>query len=80
MYIACIYNINGCAIVKEVADGKFKEIHHRKPVLLDDNEIDVWLKGDMVRNSKLSKNIEIFKVSNYINSVKNNDVKCIEQI
>ena len=80
IHIAGIYNNNGCAIVTEEADVKFKEIHHRKPVLLDDNEIDVWLKGDMVRNSKLSKNIEIFKVSNYVNSVKNNDVKCIEQI
>ena len=79
IHIAGIYNDNGCAVITEEADSKFKEIHHRKPVLLDDNEIKVWLEGDIVRNSMLSKDIEIFRVSSYVNSVKNNDIKCIEQ-
>ena len=79
IHIAGIYNDNGCAVITEEADSKFKEIHHRKPVLLNDNEIKVWLEGDIVRNSVLSKDIEIFRVSSYVNSVKNNDIKCIEQ-
>ena len=80
IHIAGIYNNNGCAVITEEADNKFRDIHHRKPVLLNEDEIKAWLQGDIVRNSKLSEDIEIFRVSNHVNYVKNNNVKCIEKI
>ena len=80
MYKRQIYNNNGCAVITEEADNKFRDIHHRKPVLLNEDEIKAWLQGDIIRNSKLSEDIEIFRVSNHVNYVKNNDIKCIEQI
>ena len=77
--MAGIYNENGCAIITEESKGDLKDIHHRQPVLLSDNEIKLWLNGDNVHSSKLSNIISIHKVSTYVNSAKNNDHKCIEK-
>ena len=79
IHMAGIYNENGCAIITEESKGDLKDIHHRQPVLLSDNEIKLWLNGDNVHSSKLSNIISIHKVSTYVNSAKNNDQKCIEK-
>ena len=79
IHMAGIYNENGCAIITEESKGDLKDIHHRQPLLLSDNEIRLWLNGDNVHSSKLSNIISIHKVSTYVNSAKNNDQKCIEK-
>ena len=80
IHIAGIYNSTGCAIVTQQSQGNLKEIHHRQPVLLNDNEIKLWLCGQHVQGSKLSDCINIHKVSSYVNSARNNDERCIERI
>ena len=79
IHMAGIYNSTGCAIVTQQSLGVLKEIHHRQPVLLGDDEIKEWLAGATVQNSKVSESIDVYKVSTYVNSVKNNDERCIEK-
>ena len=79
IHMAGIYNSTGCAIVTQQSLGVLKEIHHRQPVLLRDDEINEWLAGLTVQNSKVSESIDVYKVSTYVNSVKNNDERCIEK-
>ena len=79
IHMAGIYNSTGCAIVTQQSLGVLKEIHHRQPVLLGDDEIKAWLAGETVQNSKVSESIDVYKVSTYVNSVKNNDERCIEK-
>lgn len=79
IHMAGIYNSTGCAIVTQQSLGVLKEIHHRQPVLLGDDEINEWLAGATVQNSKVSESIDVYKVSTYVNSVKNNDERCIEK-
>ena len=43
IHMAGIYNSTGCAIVTQQSLGVLKEIHHRQPVLLWDDEINEWL-------------------------------------
>ncbi len=78
--IAGIYNDIGCAIITRSAIGKAKTIHHRQPVLLTDDETQAWLNGGNLFDSKLSERVEIYKVSSYVNSPRNNGSKCIERI
>ena len=79
IHMAGIYNSTGCAIVTQQSLGVLKEIHHRQPVLLGDDEINEWLAGETVQNSKVSESIDVYKVSTYVNSVKNNDERCVEK-
>ena len=79
-HLGGIYNKNGCAIVTKESIGKLKEVHHRQPVLLDHNEVEPWLSGNNIFDSKITNNISLHEVSTYMNSVKNNDGKCIERI
>lgn len=79
IHMAGIYNSTGCAIVTQQSLGVLKEIHHRQPVLLGDDEINEWLAGATVQNSKVSESIDVYKVSTYVNSVKNNDERCVEK-
>ena len=79
IHMAGIYNSTGCAIVTQQSLGVLKEIHHRQPVLLRDDEINEWLAGLTVQNSKVSESIDVYKVSTYVNSVKNNDQRCVEK-
>ena len=79
IHMAGIYNSSGCAIVTQQSLGVLKEIHHRQPLLLGDDEINEWLAGATVQNSKMSESIDVYKVSTYVNSVKNNDQRCVEK-
>ena len=79
IHMAGIYNSTGCAIVTQQSLGVLKEIHHRQPVLLGDDEINEWLAGATVQNSKVPESIDVYKVSTYVNSVKNNDERCVEK-
>ena len=79
IHMAGIYNSTGCAIVTQQSLGMLKEIHHRQPVLLGDDEINEWLAGETVQNSKVSESIDVYRVSTYVNSVKNNDERCVEK-
>ncbi len=72
--------VNGCAIITKEANEKLSKIHHRMPVMLKSNEGRDWLKGKDVFTSSLSERVEYFSVDKIVNSPRNNDERCIEEI
>ena len=79
IYMAGIYNSAGCAVVTEESKGELKDIHHRQPVLLNDEGIHLWLEGSEPQDNDIYKSIHTYEVSTYVNSTKNNDKKCTEK-
>ena len=46
-YLAGVYQSGiGCAVVTQSATEPLAEIHHRQPVLLDDQSLHMWLDGE----------------------------------
>lgn len=72
--------VKGCAIITKEANEKLSKIHHRMPVMLKSNEGRDWLKGKDVFTSSLSERVEYFSVDKIVNSPRNNDERCIEEI
>ena len=78
--------------IRKEYDILVNELRQFNPELLDkprvlaltksdlvDDEIKEWLAGETVQNSKVSESIDVYKVSTYVNSVKNNDERCVEK-
>ena len=80
-YFAAIYNDAGGAIVTIDAQASLKNIHHRQPMVLNAEEIKEWLFSEkQVIFSKIIDAISSYEVSKYVNSPRNNDTKCVQQI
>ena len=73
-------DVKGCAIITKEANEKLSKIHHRMPVMLKSNEGRDWLKGKDVFTSSLSERVEYYPVDKIVNSPKNNDERCVEEI
>ena len=74
-----------CAIVTTAANDQMKKIHERMPVILDDDEQKYWLEGSALDflpllKKEITQTLTINPVSKHVNSVKNDDKKCIEVI
>ncbi|PKL16767.1 MAG: hypothetical protein CVV49_14730 [Spirochaetae bacterium HGW-Spirochaetae-5] len=74
-------------IITTEASDVMKPIHERMPLILDRDNLMLWLGGDY--NHLLHKDIissfntgtlNIYQVSDYVNSYINNSPECIEQI
>ena len=78
--MAGLHNERGCCIVTKGASEKFKDIHHRQPFLLTDEQISDWLSGEPFIKDRCSSSIIIDKVSSLVNTPKNNSPECIEPI
>ena len=78
---AGIYNeyqgVNGCAIITKEANENLGKVHHRMPILLENNEARNWLQGEDVYASNLSEKIEYYPVSMFVNSPRNNTEDCV---
>ncbi len=72
--------VKGCAIITKEANEKLSKIHHRMPVMLKHNEGRDWLKGKDVYSSSLSELVEYYPVDKIVNSPRNNDERCVEEI
>ena len=72
--------VKGCAIITKEANEKLSKIHHRMPVMLKSNEGRDWLKGKDVFTSSLSERVEYYSVGKIVNSPRNNDERCVEEI
>ena len=78
------YLVPSYTIVTKDAQKELSRIHPRMPVILPHNHLDKWLQTENHSVSialELAKNaeqtLEIFPVSNLVNSAKNNSPKCI---
>jgi putative SOS response-associated peptidase YedK len=70
----------GCAIITKEATKQLSEVHNRMPVIIADDDFDSWLSGKYVFDSKLSENINYYRVSAIVNSPRNNDKTCMESL
>lgn len=69
---AGLYNEIGCLILTRNSTKKINHIHHRQPVLLNDNEILRYLEGEDILNSSANNEIEFHRVSKHVNNPQNN--------
>lgn len=74
-------------IITTEASAGMRSIHDRMPIILDSKNIMLWLGDEYnherdkdIINSYNTKSLEIYPVSDYVNSYANNSIKCIEQI
>ena len=73
-------DVKGCAIITKEANERLSKIHHRMPVMLKSDEGRDWLKGKDVFTSSLSERVEYYSVGKIVNSPRNNDERCVEEI
>jgi putative SOS response-associated peptidase YedK len=77
-------DINSCTIITTTANATMKEIHDRMPVILEKMNIVAWLDPGKEQADLLAmlapypeSLIEIYPVSNKVNSPRNNGPECI---
>jgi len=76
---------NSCTIITTEASTQVSRIHNRMPVILKSDSVDLWLDME-IQDTVRVENIllqgyetafSIRPVSQYVNSLKNNDEKCL---
>ena len=75
-----------CALLTTEPNEKIATLHDRMPVILEADQWELWL-DDKSNYSELNRlfvplssdNIKYFRVSEYVNSVKNDGMMCIEK-
>ena len=80
IFVGGLYNESGCLCVTKEAVKPISEIHNRQPLLLSENQIQLWLEGSYILSDDISKNISIHQVSPYVNTPAHNDSKCVQPI
>ena len=73
-------NETGCCIVTKQAEDNFTFVHHRQPIVLKEEEINLWVNGEDYFNSNLAIQISAYKVSKQVNSPRNNEQSNIDQL
>ena len=71
-YFAGIFNESGCCILTRASANELSHIHHRQPVLLNENEIGEYFMGQNIYDSSANYNINFYRVSKDVNNPKNN--------
>jgi putative SOS response-associated peptidase YedK len=81
-------DIISTTIITCEANKELQHIHNRMPVIMNRELIDLWLDesfnnikdlSDML-NPYQEEYMEFYPVSNYVNSPKNNDIRCVENL
>ena len=81
-------SVISCAIITTEANHKLNFIHHRMPVLLDDDQFDTWLDPKQTDPARLTSMLRpyrrepmaAFPVSTFVNKAANNDERCWQPI
>jgi len=77
-----------CTLLTKDANDFMKEIHHRMPIILPEDQEDTWLKQSFSSAKEAhqflqqvdTKEFTAYPVSDIVNNAKNNEVACIEPI
>ena len=84
MYVAGIYNNDEFCLITEEAQDNIRQIHHRQPVILNEQDIDKYLDSSedvtpflFERNKP---NFEFYEISKDVNRPQNNSSNLIEKI
>ena len=80
-YMAGIYQPGiGCAVVTQGATEPLAEIHHRQPLLLDEQHLDVWLNGAQSSEELPTLEISLHPVSSRVGDTRYDDRDLIAQV
>ncbi|MAR78858.1 MAG: DUF159 family protein [Rhodospirillaceae bacterium] len=71
---------SGCCIVTKESEESLSFIHNRQPLIIDEKESDKWLQNEYDFSTSNRQNISFHKVSNKVNSPKNNSPENIMTI
>ena len=84
MYVAGIYNNDEFCLITEEAQDNIKQIHHRQPVILNEQDIDKYLDSSEDVTSFLfdrnKPNFEFYEISKDVNRPQNNSSNLIEKV
>lgn len=81
-------SVTSCAIITTDANDTLRPIHHRMPVLLDDDQFENWLDPTLTEAAQLAKMLrpysgqpmQAYPVSTFVNKALNNDERCWQPI
>ncbi len=84
MYIAGIYENNEFCLITENASENVKTIHHRQPVILNENDINRYLNLELSGSNFLNEckktKLSFYEVSKEVNKPTNNSISLIQKI
>ena len=83
MYIAAIYENNEFCLITEQASNNVNEIHHRQPVIINENDINRYLNLELdgsrfLKECKRPK-LEFYQISKEVNKPTNNSISLIQK-
>ena len=70
----------GCAVVTQGATEPLAEIHHRQPVLLDEEHLDLWLNGAQSPEELPTLEVSFHPVSSRVGNTRHDDGYLIEPV
>ena len=83
MYIAAIYENNEFCLITEQASNNVNEIHHRQPVIINENDINRYLNLELDGSSFLKEckrpKLEFYQISKEVNKPTNNSISLIQK-
>lgn len=77
-------SIESCTIVTTEACTSLAPVHHRMPVILDQDSFDIWLSGDpataasVMHPYKGARDFKVYPVSKRVNNVRNDDATILQ--
>ena len=84
MYVAGIFSNDEFCLITEEAQDNIKQIHHRQPVSLHEQDIEKYLESNeditpfLVKRNK--PNLEFYEISKEVNKPQNNNSNLIEKV
>lgn len=78
--------LEAVSLVTKNANGVVKKIHHRSPVIIEPQDYDLWLRPEDPPDRKIfeklscevDKKLEMYEVSPFVNSTRNDGKDCIK--
>ena len=81
LYFAGVYDPgNGCAIVTEPAEQRIRHIHSRQPLLLDGEDLDLWMREGERPAGRLESSIECYPVAQKVGNARMEGPELIQPI
>ena len=84
MFIAGIFADNEFCLITEQASQNVNEIHHRQPVILNENDVSRYLNLELSGSNFLNEcnkpNLNYYEISKEVNKPTNNSISLIQKI